>query len=320
MAGLTKVKMLAPGMCIGVVSPSSGMWKRSELWQGIAGLEAQGFKVKTGEHAYRNHFYLAGTDQERAADLHAAFADPEVDAVLCSQGGYGAARLYSHLDFDLIRANPKLFMGYSDITSLHLAIGRHGGFVTFHGPGAAGFDPDYLDPYTLEYFRKATCQAEPIGRIAQSAADRRILKVTGGVAEGPLVGGNLTLLCASLGTPFEVDTRGKLLFLEELDTEPWIMDHMLTHLLNAGKFADAAGIIVGECTDCEPFKHHPGFFNQCSLEDVIFDLLAPLGKPLIYGIQCGHAKEKITLPLGVAARLDATAGELEILESGVENC
>lgn len=317
-ANMARVRMLTPGMTIGIVSPSSGMWKRSELWQGIQGLEKEGFKVKVGDHAYRNHFYLAGTDEERAADLMAAFADPEVDAVFCSQGGYGAARLYRYLDFELIRANPKLFIGYSDITSLHLAIQRHCGFVTFHGPGAAGFDPNYMDPYTLEYFRKATCQAAPVGRVAQSAPDRLLLKVTQGVVEAPLVGGNLTLLCASLGTPFEVDTKGKLLFIEELDTEPWIMDHLLTHLLNAGKFADAAGIIVGECMDCEPFKHNPGFFNQCSFEDVIFDLLAPLDKPLLYGIQCGHAKEKITLPLGVAARLDATAGELEILESGVE--
>jgi muramoyltetrapeptide carboxypeptidase len=316
--GMTKVKKLTPGMTIGVVSPSSGLWKRSELWLGIEGLEKQGFKVKVGQHAYRNHFYLAGTDEERAADLMEAFTDPAIDAVFCSQGGYGTARLYRHLDFDRIRAHPKLFIGYSDITSLHLAIQCHCGFVTFHGPGATGFDPSYMCPYTLEYFLKATSETEPVGLIAQSGADRPLLKVTGGIAEAPIVGGNLTLLCASLGTPFEVDTKDKLFFIEELDTEPWIMDHMLTHLLNAGKFADAAGIVVGECTDCEPFRHHPGFYNQCSFEDVIFDRLAPLGKPLVYGIQCGHAKEKITIPLGVNARLDATAGQLEILESGVE--
>lgn len=313
---MDKTKMLKKGDTIGIVSPSSGMWKRSELWRAIDNLEKLGYKVKTGKHAYNNHHYLAGTDEERAQDLMDAFADPDIDAVFCSQGGYGAARLYRYLNFDLIRANRKIFIGYSDITSLHLAFAKHSGFVTFHGPGAAGFDPEYMCPFTQEYFEKALCCDKPIGVIGKSAENKYILKATTGTVEGNMIGGNLTLVCASLGTPFEIDTRGKIFLLEELDTEPWIMDHMFTHLLNAGKFHDAAGIVIGECSNCEPHKLDPGFFNQCSLEDVIFDLLAPMGKPLIYGVEFGHTKEKVTLPLGVAARLTADRGELEILEAG----
>ncbi|MBU0929100.1 MAG: LD-carboxypeptidase [Spirochaetes bacterium] len=312
---MTKPRRLQKGSTIRVVSPASGMWARSELWRGIEGLEALGFKVQAGKNAYLNRHYLAGGDAERASDLMEAFLDPEVDAVFCSQGGYGSARLFRSLDFDAIAANPKPFLGYSDITSLHLMLGRLSGLVTFHGPSASGFEKGYLTEYTRKAWEAAMQGDAPLGSIEMADPNAYLLKVTGGVAEGPIVGGNLTLVCSSLGTPFEVDTRGKILFFEELDTEPWIMDHMLTHLANAGKLRDAAGIVIGECNDCEPRKMDPGFHNQCSFEDLIFELLRPLGKPLIYGLPLGHGKDKATLPLGIEARLDAGAGTLELLET-----
>lgn len=315
---MRKPARLAKGATIRVVSPASGMWARSELWRGIAGLEALGFRVQTGKNAYRNRNYLAGSDEERARDLMDAFLDPEVDAVLPSQGGYGSARLFPLLDLDAIAANPKPFVGYSDITSLHLMFGREDGFVTFHGPNAAGFEKGYLTEYTRQAWETALMGEHPLGRIGMPDPDAYLLKVTEGVVEGEIVGGNLTLICASLGTPYEIRTRGRILFFEELDTEPWIMDHMLTHLANAGKLRDAAGFAIGTCKDCEPLKHEPGFNNQCSFEDLLFELLAPLGKPLIYGLPLGHDKDKATLPLGIPARLDATAGSLEILESATE--
>ncbi len=311
---MIKPRRLSSGGTIRIVSPSSGMWARSELWRGIEGLEALGFKVQTGAAAYKNRNYLAGDDRERAVDLMAAFLDPDVDAVACSQGGYGAARLYGLLDFGAIAANPKPFIGYSDITSLHLMLGRLSGLSSFHGPSAAGFARGYLTDYTRDSWVKALASPEPLGKIELKDPDKYLLKVTGGVVEAPVVGGNLSLICASLGTPFEIDAKGKILFFEDLDTEPWIMDHMLTHLRNSGKLDDAVGIVIGECHDCEPRKLDPGFFNQCSFEDLIFELLAPLGKPLIYGLPLGHEKEKATLPLGVQARLDAEAGTLELLE------
>jgi muramoyltetrapeptide carboxypeptidase len=311
---MIKPKRLAKGATIGVVSPASGLWKRSELWRGIEGLEALGYRVKAFPHAYESFHYLAGKDEDRAADLMAAFADASVDAVACSQGGYGSARLLSLLDFGLIAANPKPLFGYSDITSLHLMLGALAGLVSFHGPGATGFERGYLTDYTKAGWEKALASGEPIGKIGLPGEERYLLPIAAGVAEGELVGGNLTLVCASLGTPYEIDTRGKILFIEELDTEPWIMDHMLVHLANAGKLRDASGIVVGECSDCEPRKLDPGFFCQRSLEDLLFELMGGLGKPVLYGLPLGHEKDKATLPLGIPARLDAGAGSLEVLE------
>jgi len=298
------------------VSPASGLWKRSELERGISTLKSLGFRVTTGKYAYSTQHYLAGPDEARAKDFMDAFEDPSVDAVLCSQGGYGSARLYSHLDFQRIAANVKPFVGYSDITALHLMLQRLCGFVTFHGPGATGFERGFLTEYTKSAWLKALCSTDPLGSIRMADPIKEVLNLHTGTAEGPLVGGNLTLICASLGTPYEIDTRGAILFFEELDTEPWILDHLLTHLANAGKLKDAAGFVVGECQNCEPQKLDPGFFTQRSFEDILYEIFTGLGKPAIYGLPIGHGKDRATIPLGVSARLDAGAGTLTILESG----
>lgn len=312
---IVKAKRLRKGGTIGIVSPSSGLWTRSELWKAIEEIESWGYKVKTGKYAYRNHYYLAGTDLQRAEDLMEFFKDETVDAIFCSQGGYGAARILKYLDFDVIRRNPKIFMGYSDITSLHMAIHRLTGLVTFHGPSASSAGTEHMTEYRYSQMMKALSEDRPIGKIEMADKGKYLVKVTGGKAEGILTGGNLTLLCATLGTPYEIETRDRILFIEDLDTEPWIMDHMFTHMLNAGKFQEARAIVIGECSGCEPNKYEPGFPNQCSLEDVIFDLLQPLGIPLIYGLPIGHTKDLATLPIGVAARVDADAGSFEIIET-----
>ena len=276
-----------------------------------------GFEVTTGRSAYASRNYLAGTDAERAADLMEAFTDPDVDAVICSQGGYGSARLFPLLDFDRLSANPKPFVGYSDITSLHLMFGRLCGFTTFHGPGATGFERGHLTEYTKECWKRALTTPDPPGAIKMADPNKDPVVIHSGVAEGPVVGGNLTLVCASLGTPYEIDTRGAILFFEEVETEPWVVDHLLTHLANAGKLKDAAGFLVGESETCEPLKLNPGFFNQRSLEDILYEFLGATGKPALYGLPFGHAKDKATLPLGVHARLDADAGSFVLLESGL---
>jgi len=309
-------KALRQGSRLRIVSPASGPWTRSELDRGLEGLRALGFKAEASERAYRNHYYLAGTDEERAADLMAAFLDPDVDGVVCSQGGYGSARLFGLLDFDAIAANPKPFVGYSDITSLHLMLGRLSGLCSFHGPGATGFERSWLSDYSKSAWLRALTEPGPVGAIGLADPLKETLAIRPGVAEGPLVGGNLTLVCASLGTPYEIDARGAILFFEELDTEPWILDHMLSHLANAGKFREAAGLVIGEWENCEPNKLDPGFFNQRSAEDVLYDYFGAYAKPVLYGLPLSHAKDKATLPLGVLARLDAGAGLLELLESG----
>lgn len=313
---MIKPKRLQKGDTIGIVSPSSGIWKRSELWRSMAEIEKWGYRVKVGKHADRNHYYLAGNDAGRVEDLMNFFKDDTVDAIFCSQGGYGSARLLRYLDFAIIRSNPKIFLGYSDITALHLGIHKLSRLVTFHGPNALSAGSACMTDYRYEQLLKAIAGNEPIGAIKMAGPEGYLLKINGGPAvEAPLIGGNLTLICATLGTPYEIDTRGKIFFLEELDTEPWVMDHMLTHLLNAGKLQEAAGIVIGECTNCDPLEHKPGFYSQCSLEDVIFDLLEPLGLPVLYGLPLGHTKDLATLPLGVMGRLDAGEGSLAIIET-----
>ncbi|MDD3920832.1 MAG: LD-carboxypeptidase [Eubacteriales bacterium] len=313
---MIKPKHLSPGDTIGVISPSSGPWQRSEIWRGIDTLKAWGFNVKVGKNAYKNYYYLAGDDQSRAEDLNAMFQDDEVDAVFCSQGGYGAGRILHLVDYEAIRKHPKIFLGYSDITALHLAIMKKCDLVTFHGPTVTGMYGETLTQYRKSQLFKAVMSNAPVGNI--ELADKKngyVLKITPGKVKAPIVGGNLTLICSSMGTPYEIDTKGKILFFEDLDTEPWIMDHMLTHLLNAGKLQEAVGIVAGKCSNCEPNKYDAGFHSQWSLEDLLFDRLQPLGIPTICGLPMGHTRNLATLPLGMMANLDANAGKLTIVET-----
>jgi muramoyltetrapeptide carboxypeptidase len=189
--------------------------------------------------------------------------------------------------------------------------------VTFHGPGMSRFNSEELTDYTKEAFFKAVAERSPIGEIKLANPKKWINRINPGVSEGIITGGNLTLVCATLGTPYEIDTKGKILFLEDLDTEPWIFDHMLSHLRNAGKLEQAAGIVIGECHNCVPFLYNPGYNVDISLEDVLDYYIKPLNVPAIYGLPMGHTDDIATFPLGVAARLDADNKKLEILESGV---
>lgn len=312
-----KPKKLEKGQTVGIVAPASPLYNRSDLTRGIQMLEEWGFKVKVGENVNNKYEYLAGTDRERAYDFNRMFEDPDVDAIFVTQGGYGSARMMKHIDFELVKQNPKIFIGYSDITSIHLAIQKYTGVVSFHGPGMAGFNSEDLTNYRKDQLFKAITKDEPIGEIPLADKKKWINIINPGVTEGELTGGNLSLVCASLGTPFEIDTKGKILFLEEVWTEPWMLDHYFTHLMNAGKLQEAAGIVIGECTNCEPFKHNPGFHVTFSLEDILYEFLEPLKIPTIHGLPIGHTKDLATLPLGVDARLEASHGKLFVTETGV---
>lgn len=314
---MIKPKRLKKGDTIGIVSPSSGLYKRSELWRGIETLESWGLKVKIGKYAYKNDYYLAGTDQERADDFNSMFADDSIDAVFCSQGGYGAGRILNLIDYELIKTNPKILFGFSDITALHLAIQKKCQLVTFHGPSLVGFYGDFFTPYKEKMLKKAVMDDVPIGEIKlPKNSESYLVKISDGMAKGKLIGGNLTLICSSLGTPFEIETKDKILFIEDIDVEPWVFDHMLTHLINAGKLAQVSGIVVGECSNCEPFEYKPGFQAQCSLEDVLFDRLSNLNIPVLAGLPIGHIKDNCTIPEGVEATLDATVTRFSIDEVG----
>lgn len=314
-----KPARLKKGDTIGIVAPASPLYNKSDLIRGIKTLEEWGFRVVVGEHVNARYEYLAGTDEQRAQDVNSMFRNDLVDAIFVTQGGYGSARILRYIDFDVIKQNPKIFIGYSDITAIHLAIQKLTGLVSFHGPGMAGFNPEELTEYRKNQLFKALLSDEPISEIELADKKKWINIIHPGEARGDMVGGNLTLICSSLGTPYEIETEGKILFFEELDTEPWVMDHMLAHLLNAGKLQKAAGIVIGECKDCEPFKHNPGFPVTFSLEDILEEYIKPLGIPAIYGLPLGHTKDLATIPLGVQGFLDATNGKLIIEECGTRS-
>ena len=314
---MIKPKKLGPGDTIGVVSPASPSENRSEVYRAKEYLENLGYKVVIGKNVNKTKGFTAANEQDRIDDIHEMFSREDIDAVFVTQGGYGSAQLIRNLDFDLIRNHPKIFTGFSDITSLHLAIHKFCNFVTFHSPGMARFNDEELTAYTKESFFRVLTQADAPGEIKKVDEKNWLTRIHGGMVEAPTIGGNLTLVCATLGTPFEIDCKDKILFFEDVDTEPWVFDHMMSHLRNAGKLDNAAGFLIGHCENCAPRKHEPGFYCDTSLEDVLHYYLDPLQKPALYGLPMGHGEDLATLPLGVMTRLDADSKTFTILESGV---
>jgi muramoyltetrapeptide carboxypeptidase len=314
-----KPTVLRKGDTIGVISPSSPSFKRSEVLRGKETLQHWGYRVELSKNLNISKGFTAGSDKQRAADFNDMFARKDINAVFVTQGGYGSARMLRYIDFDLVRNNPKIFIGFSDITSLHAAIHKYTGLVTFHGPGMSRYNPEDLSEYTQKSLFKALTSPEPIGAITLADEKKWVETIYPGQCEGPLIGGNLTLLCATLGTPYEIDTKGKILFIEEVESEPWIIDHMLTHLNNAGKLEQAAGIVIGECVECAPNTHNPGYYVDKSLEDVLYDIIEPLRIPSIFGLPIGHSKDLATLPIGVQARLDAAGKNFAVIESCLED-
>jgi len=314
---VAKPKKLIKGDTIGLVSPSSGLWERSELWAGIENLEKRGYKVKLADNVYKKTFYLAGSDEERAKGVMDMFKDDSVDAIFNTQGGYGATRVLKYLDFDVIKACPKIFMGYSDTTALLIAIQQETGLVTFHGPDVCDLGVNSKSEYNFEWLERALTQTEPIGKLEMADKDKYLIKVRGGEIEAPITGGNLDLMTKSIGTKYEINTKGKILFLEEVGVEPWAFDGLMMHLCNAGKLQDAEAFVIGECVDCLPKKINPGYYTERSVEDIIFEILEPLGKPVIMNLPIGHTGYNPSIPLGVAGKVDGAAGTFEILEGGV---
>ncbi|MDD4583617.1 MAG: LD-carboxypeptidase [Eubacteriales bacterium] len=314
---MIRPKKLEKGDTIGVISPSSPSEKKSDVIRSIETLEEWGYKVVLGKNVNKTKGFVAASEEERAADFNEMFRRDDIDAVFVTQGGYGSAQILRLIDYDCVTKNPKIFTGFSDITSLHIALNKFSNLVTFHGPGMSRFNTEELTDYTKEHFFKAISSTEPIGDIKLANKKKWLYAISPGIAEGQLVGGNLTLICSSLGTPYAIDTKGKILLIEDLDTEPWIFDHMLSHLRNAGCLNEIKGIVVGECHNCIPFKYNPGYYCDTSLEDVLEYYLKPLGVPVLYGLPLGHTDDLATLPLGVTVRLDADKKVLTILESGV---
>jgi muramoyltetrapeptide carboxypeptidase len=302
---------LPAGGCIGVPAPASPWENRSDLLRGVEWWQARGYRVKLADGIEARDSYVAGDAKGRARDLEAMFADPEVDVVQCLTAGFGSMQLLPHLDFEVVAEHPKAFCGYSDITALHLALRQRAGLATFYGPHLWTMGAKDTSEFTRGRLLEVLT-GDGTGPLPSDPDDPYVRPIRGGRASGPLAGGDLWLLLQTMGTPWEVELEGAILFFEEFDAPPWYVDGMLTQLGHAGKLAQVAGVAIGELEQCDWSEQRPKWPRTKSLEQVLEEHLEPLGVPVLYKLPVGHAKHLATLPLGVTATLDADARTLTI--------
>jgi muramoyltetrapeptide carboxypeptidase len=311
---IVRPKRLKAGQTVALISPSSGL-SMDQINKAIDNTNSLGLKPKLGKYADKTNGFLAGTDEQRVEDIHWAFTDPSVDAVWCLRGGYGLSRILPQIDFAKIKQNPKPFIGYSDITALHVAIHQRTGLVTFHGPVATST----LSPYAKEHVVSTLFNGTAPDKIAiapDNAANTNPLfktqVITPGKARGQLVGGNLSLLTAIAGTPYALkDVRGKILFTEDVGEKPYRIDRMFVQLKQSVDLRSCGGIALGIFADCDAPEGSP------TVIDVVKDQFSDLGIPVIYGLSFGHIRDQFTLPLGVEAELDTANATVTLLESAV---
>ena len=312
-----KAKPLFDGGTIGVPAPSSPFEDRSEIDRGKRWWEERGYKVKLGNGVYAQDDYFAGDAETRARDINALFEDPEVDVVQALRGGYGASQVVPLLDYDAIAENPKPFIGFSDITALHVAIRQRTGLVTFYGPGLTGMGNPKRG-WSKERLLTALTTTDPLGEVPARPDDAYIGAIGSGHATAPLVGGCLWLLRETLATPWEFDMDGCILFFEDVHCPPWHVDGMLTQLRNAGKLQQVAGVAIGEMHESDPTKDQHPWLRSRSMEDVFEHHLEPLGVPIVFNLPLGHGEQLCTIPLGVTATVDADDRTLTIDEPALE--
>ena len=308
---------LREGDLVALVAPATVTYDRDDLLVAVESLEALGLRVRVGTHALARHGYFAGADEHRAADINAAFADDDVNAVVALKGGWGAARTLPHLNFDLLAAKPKVLLGYSDITTLLNALLAKSNLISFHGPNGSSPWTEFTTRgvRSILFNGEAPLMRNPgIREDTLAVRDYRIYPIVPGRARGRLVGGNLTLFAGLLGTPYFPDTSGALVFLEEIGEYIYRCDRMLTQLALAGVFEKAAGVILGGFTGC---GISPERFGTFSLNDVFEHHLSGLGKPAFSGAMIGHIAHKRTIPIGTMAEMDAEAGTIQLLEPSV---
>ena len=313
---LLRARRLQPGDTIGLVSPAGATFERQPFAVAAESLRALGFKVKEGENARARYGHFAGTDAQRAQDINTMFADPGVHGIMAVTGGSGCNRIVDKLDYPLIRRNPKFFGGFSDLTSLINAIHARTGLVTFHSPVATS---DW-NPFSVDSFRRVVIDAEAatlrnVPERSESLAQKedRIRTLRGGRAQGTLLGGNLAVLSSLAGSAYFPRFDGAILFLEEINEYIYRVDRMLSTLRLAGALDRLAGVVLGGFTKCEPGDG----FGTLTLDEVFDDYFKGLGVPVYAGAMFGHIRRKLTLPVGLEARMDADAGTIELLQPAV---
>lgn len=302
-------KPLLPGDTVALVGVSGCIHEENIdecVQRAVARLEGLGFKVRLDPSCGKRYGYLAGTDQERADALMNAFADDEVDGIWCIKGGYGCIRMLDLIDWDMIRRHPKAFIGFSDITTLHTVLHERCGLCTFHGPmpKSSPMEPGA----TLDSLMHALAGVPD--KEIRNLNGTPLTTVHSGIAEGQLVGGNLTLVTAGTGTAYDLDVKGKILFLEDVGERTYVIDRYLHQLYHAGKLTECAGIILGGFTDCVVEDPNCGL----TLEEVLRDVFSKVNVPVLSGLQAGHMREMVTLPLGRRYRMDADKGSITLLD------
>ncbi|MEO1067986.1 MAG: LD-carboxypeptidase [Cyanobacteria bacterium J06638_6] len=310
---VVKPPRLRGGDVVGIVSPAGATFEDDRLDLVVEAVKALGFVPEVAPHAMARYGYLAGTDTERAADLNAMFADPAVKALLPIRGDWGSARILPYLDYETMRANPKVIIGFSDISALLLGIYAQTGLVTFHGPhGITSWRPEQVEPLRRILINgEALTYSNPLLGADQDRLMRdqgRIQTITPGSATGPLIGGNLSVISGIVGTPYLPDTTGAILFLEDVGEPPYRIDRMLTQLKLAGVLDGLAGFVFGQCKACGPGQS----YGSLTLEEILRDHIQPLGIPAYGGAWIGHVEPLWTLPIGGSLTMDAVAGTLQM--------
>lgn len=313
-----KPPRLKVGDKLAIVAPGSYI-SEEELQDSIKNLNQLGFETTYSDKVLLQHGYFAGSDKDRAEDLMEKFKDKSVKGIVCARGGYGCARILPLLDYDVIRSNPKVLIGYSDITALLYGIYQKAGLITFHGPvGTSTFND-----YSVDNFKRVLMYPERTELFTNSTSgeDPNIYGVTTivkGKRKGRLVGGNLSIMVSLIGTEYDVDYSDKIIFIEEVGEEPYRIDRMLTQLIETGKIKYASGIMMGVFKNCEVKENDPSYGKSFSLMEVLQDRLGKLKIPVVYGMSFGHVTDKFTIPFGVLAELDSVNQTFTLLEKAVK--
>ncbi|MTI86662.1 MAG: LD-carboxypeptidase [Balneolaceae bacterium] len=303
---LIKPKPLQKGDTLGLVAPGSPIYKKMDFDRMLLNLEALGFKLKLGKHVRDRYGYLAGRDEDRAEDLMKSFTDPEIDGIVCIRGGWGCNRILPLLDFQQIAEHPKFFMGFSDITSLHMAIQKKTGLVTFHGP----VGKSEWTPFTTQSFKEVAWKGKRATYPVPDYSSSYIINE--GKTKGKLLGGNLSVLVAMIGSGYLPDFNQSILFLEDVGESVYRIDRMLTQLKLAGILDQLSGFIFGKCTDCSAGA------NSLSLKQVFEDHIKPLGIPAYHGAMISHEDDNVTIPIGLKAEMDANKQIFRLTEAPVQ--
>jgi muramoyltetrapeptide carboxypeptidase len=314
---IIKPSKLKEGDKLALITPGSYI-SIEEKEESIENLMELGFEVEYTDRLMLKNGYFSASDKERADDINEMFERDDIKGIVCARGGYGCARTLPHINYNLIKDNPKVLIGYSDVTALFYGISNKTGLITFHGPVGISTYNDF----SKKYFKQVLVNPVEELELTNFSSENNeniygLTTISSGTASGELVGGNLSIVVSLIGTDYDIDTKGKIIFLEESMEEPYRVDRLLTQMIQSGKFDEATGVSLGVFRKCESKKENPSFSNSFTLMEVLKDRLSDLKIPVVYGMSFGHVKDKFTIPFGIKAELDADNYKLKLLEAAV---